>query len=334
MSKKITHEGELVINDIKLPCYVLEDGTRVLSGRGMQDAIKLVEDASQANKKPGGELVRFFNSSTLKPFFFAKNQEKEVERFKPIICYKGRQKIHGYEATVLADICDAMLEARKQGITFTPRYTIVTEQCEILVRAFAKIGIIALVDEATGYQYARERDELQKILKAYVTEELLKWSKKFPDTFYREIFRLNNWNFTVTNIRAKPGVVGKWTNKLIYEQLPSGVLEGLKQKTPKNEAGNYTAKLHQSLTEDIGDPHLQRQINAVVAVMQISDNWQQFLQNFNKMVDRRKGQFELQFEDLEPKPKLRITEELTLFDGLQQDETATPAPKNEDSISE
>jgi hypothetical protein len=31
----------LIIGDIRIPCYVLEDGTRVLSGRGMQTALNL-----------------------------------------------------------------------------------------------------------------------------------------------------------------------------------------------------------------------------------------------------------------------------------------------------
>jgi len=55
----------------------------------------------------------------------------------------------------------------------SPRQKIIADQCEILVRSFAKVGIIALVDEATGYQYEREKAELQVILKTYISEEIL-----------------------------------------------------------------------------------------------------------------------------------------------------------------
>lgn len=72
-------------------------------------------------------------------------------------------KINGYEATILLDICDGFLDARK-NIKLSPRQEIIAHQAEILMRSFAKVGIIALVDEATGYQYKREKDELQKIL--------------------------------------------------------------------------------------------------------------------------------------------------------------------------
>ena len=66
-----------------------------------------------------------------------------------------------------------MLEARK-NIHLSPRQRIIADQCEILLRSFAKIGIIALIDEATGYQYEREQAELQAILKAFISEEVLK----------------------------------------------------------------------------------------------------------------------------------------------------------------
>ena len=162
--------------------------------------------------------------------------------------------------------------------------------------SFSKVGIIALVDEATGYQYDRERDELQKILRAYISEELLPWQKRFPDVFYRELFRLNGWDFTIKDIRKRPGIIGKWTNKIIYEQLPTGVLDELKNKTPKSEGGNYIARFHQSLTTDVGEPNLEKQINKVITLFQVSDNMAQFWSNFQKMIDRQSGQLQIPFE--------------------------------------
>ncbi|GJH39871.1 hypothetical protein RCZ04_04210 [Capnocytophaga sp. HP1101] len=240
----ISHEGILNLGGISIPCYVLQDGTRVLSGRGLQEALKMVDESEDGKQTAGTRLSRYLNQKSLKPFIY---KDKEPDHFNPIICYKGTQKINGYEATILADICEAFLEARK-SIVLSPRQRIIADQCEILIRGFARVGITALVDEATGYQYERERDALQSILKAYINEELLKWQKLFPDVFYYEIFRLNNWDYTVKGIQKRPGVIGKWTNELIYKQLPKGVLEELKSKTPKSAEGNYTARFFQSLT--------------------------------------------------------------------------------------
>ncbi|WP_288898184.1 P63C domain-containing protein [uncultured Capnocytophaga sp.] len=291
----ISHEGILNLGGISIPCYVLQDGTRVLSGRGMQEALKMVDESEDGKQTAGTRLNRYLNQKSLNPFIY---KGKEPDHFNPIICYKGTQKINGYEATILADICEAFLEARNY-IELSTRQRVIADQCEILIRGFARVGITALVDEATGYQYERERDALQSILKAYINEELLKWQKLFPDIFYYEIFRLNNWDYTVKGIQKRPGVIGKWTNELIYKQLPKGVLEELKNRTPKSSEGNYTARFFQSLTPDIGHPALTAQIYKVIGLMNISKNWSEFKSNFNKMVNRNNGQTEIDFDSVE-----------------------------------
>lgn len=281
--KQIRCKGELRLGDFSIPCYVLEDGRRVLSGRGMQEALKMVDDNKSAS---GHRIQRYLSQKTLNPFIF---KGKEAGHFEPLVCYDGGTQINGYEAVVLIDICDGFLEARKH-IELSPRQTIIAEQCEILVRSFAKVGLIALIDEATGYQHEREQDELQRILKAYIAEELLPWQKRFPDVFYQELFRLNGWDYTVKGIKRRPGIIGKWTTKLIYEQLPPGVLDELKRKTPKS------ARLHQSLTADIGQPELAAQITQVVTIFRISDNMGQVWAHMEKLRSRQSGQLELPFE--------------------------------------
>ncbi len=304
MDNQIKYKGTLDLGGFTLPCYVLEDGTRVLSARGMQQALKMSED----NDRTSAKLTRYLTQKTLKPFIY---NDKGVGHFDPLVCYDGEAKINGYEATTLVDVCDAFLEARKH-IKLSPRQSIIADQCEILVRAFAKVGIISLVDEATGYQHERERDELQKILKAYISEELLPWQKRFPDIYYKELFRLNGWDYSVKGIKQRPSVIGKWTNTLIYEQLPKGVLDELKKKTPVSESGNRTARYHQYLTTDLGEPNLTAQINQVVTIFQLSDNMAQMWAQFNKLKQRQQGQLFLPFEfdddgyTIEPKQEKKL----------------------------
>jgi hypothetical protein len=288
---KATHTGELKVGEINIPCFVLEDGRRVLSGRGMQGALGL-------GQMRGQKINQLTNNSNIKPFI---NEGLSLGISEPIeFTTVSNLKAFGYEANVLVEICDVLLQARKKNAV-PKRYNETVEYAEMLVRSFAKIGIIALVDEATGYQYDREKDALQVILKAYINDELLKWQQKFPDTFYFEIFRLNKWDYTVNGIKKRPGVIGTWTNELIYKQLPKGVLDELKSKTPKSEAGNYTARFFQSLTPDIGHPALTAQIYKVIGIMNISNTWEEFKSSFNRMVDRANGQTELNFEEIEKK---------------------------------
>lgn len=296
-NNKIIHEGIIDLNGFIIPCYVLENGERVLSTAGMQRALGMETEAGQ---RSSGRMDEILNSKAVSRF---KSEDKDSAKYKPISCYRGKQKISAYNASLLPEICELMLKvrdySRENKIDLGSRQQSVIIQADILVRALARVGIIALVDEATGYQYDREKDALQVILKAYINDELLKWQKMFPDSFYYEIFRLNGWDFTVSGIKKRPSVIGKWTKELIYKQLPQDVLEELEKKTPKSESGNYTARFFQSLTPDIGHPALTAQIYKVIGLMNISNNWAEFKSHFNKMVDRANGQMEIDFDAVE-----------------------------------
>jgi len=55
------------------------------------------------------------------------------------------------------------------------------DAADIVIRSFAKIGIIALIDEVTGYQEVRTKDALQMYLEKIIAKELAAWVKTFPD---------------------------------------------------------------------------------------------------------------------------------------------------------
>lgn len=295
----------------------------------LQNALHLgsTDPEKSSEQKAGGELARFFAS---KWFISLTSNHIDLVQFQPISCYWGNQKINGYEATVLVDLCDLVLEARKHGVKFTERQTEIAHQCEILIRSFAKVGIIALIDEATGYQYIREKDELQKILKAYIAPELLPWQKRFPDEFYKEIFRLNNWNFTVKGIKQRPGVVGTWTKQLVYNQLPKGVLKELYIKTPKSATtGKLTKRLHQSLTMDIGNPHLEKQLISVITLMNVSNDWDDFIRLYNKKFGQQEIEFGSSTIDI---PHKEITERISNEEDLNKNLKgllAVPPPRKD-----
>lgn len=289
---KIIHEGEIDLAGIIIPCYVLEDGTRVLSGRGMQEALKMVDTDEKSKPTSGTRLNRYLGQKALEPYI---NKGKESGHFNPIECYQGEKKINGYEATILADICELFLDARNDK-KLSSRQTIIAEQCEILIRAFAKVGITALVDEATGYQYERERFELQKILNAYISEEILKWQLTFTDDFYKQIYRLWNLPFIPKYIKNKPSFIGRLTTKYIYEPLPDGVLENLRKKTPKTEKGNWKYKFHQSLTPEVGKEHLKKQITEVTILMEVSKTKREFEDLFERKYGDN-SQLELGFDE-------------------------------------
>lgn len=237
--------------------------------------MKVVEDEPGDRvgmQRPGTRFKRFLG----RKFFNALISKEEMkDLFTPIRrIYRGRV-INGFKSDSLTKFCELMLLARERGLLTTERQYIVAEQAKVLSDAFAKIGLVALIDEATGYQKVRPKDELRKLLELYVAPEFLPWTKRFPDEFYRELFRLRGWSYDPMSVK-RPILVGKLTDHIIYKRLPTGVLDELKAKNPKTESGYRRKKHHQLLTEDVGHPHLDRQIASTMTLMRISSSWRQF----------------------------------------------------------
>jgi len=282
---KATHEGILKIGEAEIPVAVLENGQRIITQSGV---FKALDRPARGNSRID-QIPTFMDAKNLQPYI-SKELAEVINKVEFIGLNKKKQE--GYDANILPLVSDLYLQARANGDLLKNQYETALK-CEILVRSLAKIGITALVDEATGYQYDREKEELQKILKGYISEELLPWQQRFPHEFYKQIFRLNGWEYNVKNLKQKPSVVGKWTNTYIYKQLPQGVLEELKRITPKDNKGKHTEHLHRRLTHDVGHPNLNNQIVTVITIMKLSRNWKDFVNKFNNLF----GQTSFDFGD-------------------------------------
>ena len=278
---KATHGGPLVIAGITIPAFVLEDGTRVLSQRGLCESIGL---STGGASKAGAHRIESF---------LARIDEKGIEvsdlmaRIQKTIEFKpphGGRTAFGNEATILADICDAVFDAEKKD-ALLPQQKHIAKRCEILMRGFAKVGIIALVDEATGYQEVRDRIALQKILDKYLLAEYAKWAKRFPDEFYELMFKFKGWQWKGMSVN-RPSVVGRYTNDLVYERLAPGLLAELKRLNPPDEHGRRKTKFQQWLTEDIGHPALQKHLAILIAFMRAAPNWGVFHRNVERALPK------------------------------------------------
>lgn len=177
-------------------------------------------------------------------------------------------------------VCEVYLDARNENVLL-PNQRGAAKAAEVLIRGLARVGIVALVDEATGYQEVRARQELQKILEAYVQAEFRPWVRRFPDEFFREIYRLQGWEFRPGTSKRTPQV-GKLIRHYVYEQLPDSVLEELDRMNPANDKGQRARKHHQHLTETTGNTHLDRQISTVTTLMRIARDRQEFEDLFER----------------------------------------------------
>lgn len=132
---------------------------------------------------------------------------------------------YGYEATILADICDVILAARQVPGALHQQQAHIADRCEILVRGFARVGIIALIDEATGFQRDRAKDALSKILEAFIAKELQPYVQTFPPEFYQELFRLRGMEYPTASGSVRPRYFGVLTNDIVYKRLAPGICD-------------------------------------------------------------------------------------------------------------
>lgn len=286
-------ERPLVIGEVKIPCFVLENEKRIVTLDGMKAALGL---------NLGGHSARWAEFiATVDPNSATAN-ELATKLASPLrfVTVESRRAGQGYEACLLADICESILDARQQG-RLPPRFEGLGLRAEVLVRGFARVGIDALIDEATGFQYFRSRNALLDLLRKYISEHLLAWTKTFPDEFYTEMFRLKGWDFlSLQPGDQKPSVVGRYTRNVVYERMPVPIIAQLEKLNPAMAPGVRQHKHHQFLTREIGHPELKAHIEKVVMLMKLSENWEDFRGKLRKVMPKKWEQ--LQFADLLPEP--------------------------------
>lgn len=296
---KATHQGKLSLVEMEIPCAVLEDGTRILRERSVAKSLGKKGSGAHWQKKrtaeKGALLPEYVSAKNLEPFI---DNETRQKLMNPIVYRtKSGTIAQGIPAVLLAEICNIWLKAREKG-ALSEFQKITAQKAEILLRSFARIGIIALVDEATGYQEVRDRLALQKILEMYIAKELRPWVKTFQDDFYEHLFRLRGWQYNPLSVK-RPKVFANITNDLIYKRLAPGVLEELKRITPRDDKGRTRHRYHQHLTENIGHPKLREHLASVTTLMKASPNWAMFYRLIQRALPQWGKTLELPFTDKE-----------------------------------
>jgi hypothetical protein len=289
-----THEGVLNIGNLDLPVAVLNDGRRVLTASAMLTALGRPYKGSYRRT----ELPSFLDAANLKPFITS--ELRDVLQPIEFRGTKGAQT--GYLAEILPLVCDVYLRAREAGKVKGLQAN-VAKQAEILVRSLSKVGIRALVDEATGYQSIRPQDALQQYLQLLIKSELAAWVKKFPDEFYENIYKLKGWPWPGM-AKNRYSIVAHYTRDLVYERMAPGLLQELERKSPKNEKGHRDVLMQRWLSEDVGDPMLAQHLHSLIMFQRLAlangYGWKRFLNMVDQVLPKKDATMLLPF--IEPDP--------------------------------
>jgi hypothetical protein len=151
--------GSLDAYGIPSDCYVLEDGRRVLSQRGV---VRALTAGGESGVPRVGSVERYLARLPNKYAHLATCPTVEFTLSTGGVAL-------GIEADKFVEIVSAYAELYSEGQLKTSQLHI-GRQCLKYVVALAKVGLDALVDEATGYQHVRAHDALSQRMAQYLRD--------------------------------------------------------------------------------------------------------------------------------------------------------------------
>lgn len=273
-----THKGNFKDEfGIEVECYVLNDEnkTAVVSQRGMGVALGLGEFGSRLPKFISGKIISQYVGHELSeklsnPLIF--------QDLSPGTNIPPQTKIHGFDVTILIDLCKAIIKAESDGKLLKIQAGI-AKQAHIILGASAKAGIQGLVYALSGYD--RTKDEIITAFKFFVKEEAREYEKEFPAQLYEEWYRLYQlpkpernrpWKFMHLTIDQVYYPLANSSGK-IHELV---VMQRAKKKEDRNK------RLFQFLAE-IGVKALRTHLGQLLGIAKISKNQEEYEGHVNSV---------------------------------------------------
>lgn len=277
---KATHTG--VESASGVSCAVLPDGRRVISMQGsggLAETFGVSVGSKMPRWAPGGEkgqLPYVLQANELQPYISFELREALSE---PIV-YKGNVGAsYGIDVTLLPAICEVWIEAERSGALRQKHHLNTANKAAIFYKSLARVGAVALVDEATGYQKDRERDALAELLKEFIAQEMRPWVSTYPADFFEELCRLRNVPFKA-NMR-RPQYFGHLVNNITYDRMAPQLREMLKEERAK--ANKQGAKMHQFLSGSTGYTMLQNRFTGITTLMKACTTYEQFIELLDRV---------------------------------------------------
>lgn len=240
--------GTLSIGQADLPVFVLQDGRRIISRNAATNVLTGTKS---------GDLESYLNVTALENYLPADLAGQLIEFVLPGLEHKTTI---GISAEAFLDICTAYVQALDEGKLQTPRQKAIATKAGMFLASCAKVGLEALIDEATGYQYVRAEDSLQFRLRLYLEKEMRKWERTFPKELWEQFGRLTHWEGA---LHQRPRYWGKLVMELIYDYLEPDVANWLRENNPSPRKGKNH---HQWLSEQYGLKKLTEHIWKVVGM--------------------------------------------------------------------
>lgn len=266
-------DGILKIGDVEVDVYLLKDKRRVISKKAMARVLGLKSEG-------GNAFIRTMTRQGIRSGL----PEKLVSEIENPIYFKPLtgDSADGYEAEVLIEVCSALINAHLSG-KMHPSQLFLAVQAEIILKSTAKLGIIALIDEAVGY-VSKRRDEYRRLFDDFIRKEYRQYQSEFPSKFFDMIYRLYGLKRQNPDTTRHPQLFGHFIRRYIYFPLAHSngvILEQLDEKNPVVYAkGGRKYKLFQYLSDELGMSAFRQHLWQTVGIGEASLDKDQFERGF------------------------------------------------------
>ena len=207
---------------------------------------------------------------------------QKIENPLPVRYVSARSKVPilGYEVETFISALEAVVRAYMME-RLPSSLNKLAIKANALRDIFARTALDSMIYQESGYWQAREGEKIIQILDNHLLDYARKWSKTFPDEFWKLLIKIKGYPSYIALDR--PAYVGHWVNDIVYARLAPKIKEELTKLNPRvPETGSRQHKHHQFLTEDEGIPALKDHIISVMTLMKAAQNET----DFNRMLDR------------------------------------------------
>lgn len=278
------YSGELKLGSILIPCHVLSDGTRVVTETGFRMALGLYSPSKVHGKTEDNNVhakyPTILGHLSIKPFIYKYLPSTLPDPIK----FRTKEGVlaRGVRAEIIPLICRVWFEAYENN-SLSERLSQVGIIAKSILLALSQVGIVALVDEATGFQRVRSLTALERLCEKFISEDLRPWIRAFPKRFFTELARVRGLEL---NGKRPPQYFGHIVNNLTYKRLAPGILQELKKKAERYQCGKLKNPMHRFLTENHGHPKLREHISNLVTLMKITDDgdYDGFMEKVDKVL--------------------------------------------------
>ena len=292
----IIKRGQLPLGGIEnVDCANAHDGRKVLRLISAQSFFQIIGVSYNVHNPSGNLAVPFGH-----PKMMSSRERKIFEDLAhPIRLMDGNVEKDYYDHALLIDYAKAILRLRRAK-RLPDTFADYANNCELFIMGLANVGLAAMIDEATGYDKQKKRQEYLELFREYIREHQSKWEKEFSDEFFDGIYGI--YHLEKTDRNRHPQFFAHFILRYIYTPLANSkgaILEMLKEKDPVVSSGRGRKyKLHQFLSDNVGKPELQRHLSSVCTLLRISDDKGMFDRLFRRAFPQRGDQMEFDFDDL------------------------------------